>query len=221
MTTTTFRKPVDEPFGEVIFSTSEMILAQCYKDTITSNEHKNSILKGAIVKITSSYDSSYVAYGLITNINNSSLDSIHKPSALGLSYKQLAELQPQVYELLRNEAEIYLFAYKGKGGEIVHSTPLKPMTIHDFVQIADATEVLELTGNLSNLINTIKKAQQKPDILINAISQGCTLRKNDYNYLVKAGKELSLALSDDMDNLIPTLKKLSEHQRTFTAGKKF
>ena len=209
MTTLTPPKPVDEPFGEVIFSTSEMILAQCYKEVATSTEHKNSILKGSVVKIVSSYDSSYVAYGLITNINNSSLDNIHKPSALGLNFKQLTELQPQVYELLRNELEIYLFAHTQNNGEMVHYPPLKPMTIHDFVHKASEKEVLELTDNLSNLINVVKKSQQKPDILVDVISLGYRLRKSDYKYLVKAGKELSIALADEMDTLMQILKRLS------------
>ena len=203
------QKPVDEPFGEVIFSTSEMIIAQCYKEAIISQEHKNSILKGSVVKVVSSYDSSYVAYGLITNINNSSLDNIHKPSALGLNFKQLAELQPQVYELLRNELEIYLFAHTETSGEIVHYPPLKPMTIHDFVHKTSEKEVLDLTNNLSNLINVVKKTQQKPDILVDAISLGFKLRNNDYKYLVRAGKELSVALTDEIDSLMHVLKRLS------------
>ena len=209
MTTTTSPKPVDKPFGEVIFSTSEMILAQCYKEAATSIEHKNSILKGSVVKIVSSYDSSYVAYGLITNINNSSLDNIHKPSALGLNFKELAELQPQVYELLRNELEIYLFAHTEKDNEIVHYPPLKPMTIHDFVHKASEKEAMELTNNIPNLINVVKKSQQKPDILVNVISLGYRLRNDDYKYLVQAGKELSIALADEMDSLMQILKRLS------------
>ncbi|GEM_PF-2663662 len=211
MTTATPRKPVDEPFGEVIFSTSEMILAQCYKEAATSIEHKNSILKGSVTKVVSSYDSSYVAYGLITNINNSSLDNIHKPSALGLNFKQLTELQPQVYELLRNELEIYLFAHTEKDGETVHYPPLKPMTIHDFVHKVSEKEAIELTSNLPNLINVVKKSQQKPDILVNVICLGYKLRNNDYKYLVKAGKELSLALADEIDNLMQILKRLSAY----------
>ena len=109
----------DEAFAEVIYSTSEVIIAQCYKEDTFTKAFKNSISQGSIVKIISSYDDSYLAFGLITKINNSSLDNIHKPSALGLRYKELTELQPQVYDLLRKELEIYLFAHKETNSKIL------------------------------------------------------------------------------------------------------
>src|SRR3989338_6800632 len=97
MTTTT--NALSEHFAEVIFSTNEMLIAQCYKEELSSKPLKSSVFQGSTVKIVSSYDSSYVAFGLIAKINNSSLDSVHKPSALGLTSKELEHLQPQVFEL--------------------------------------------------------------------------------------------------------------------------
>ncbi|OGI18891.1 MAG: hypothetical protein A3B68_06615 [Candidatus Melainabacteria bacterium RIFCSPHIGHO2_02_FULL_34_12] len=212
MTLIATQKPVDEPFAEVIYSTSEMVIAQCYKES-NSKAHKKGIFRGSIAKIASSYDNSHASYGLITKINNSSLDNIHKPSALGLNYKQLAELQPQVYELLRKELEIYLFAYGEKDEEILLYTPLKPMAIHDFVYEINEKDILRLTENFSNLINVIKKNQLKPDILIDLITAGYKLRSNDYNYLLKTGQELTLAFSDEIESLMQVLKRLSEHSK--------
>ncbi len=209
MPSTPLQKALDEPFGEVVSSINEMVIAQCYKETISNRSHKHSIFKGSTVKVTSSYDSSYVAYGIISKINNTSLDNIHKPSALGLNFKELTELQPQVYELLRLEIEVYLFAHTERNKQILHFPPLKPMSIHDFVAPTTEKEILELTENFSNLINVIKKNQLKPDILIDLIIAGYKLRNCDYSYLIKAGQELSLSFYDEVESLMQVLKRLS------------
>ena len=210
MTSATSTNAFNEHFAEVIFSTNEMLIAQCYKEALSDKPLKSSVLQGSIVKIISSYDSSYIAFGLIAKINNSSLDSVHRPSALGLTSKELEHLQPQVFDLLRKELEIYLFAYKEEG-EIYNYPPLKPMMIHDFISKATNDEVSELTKDISSLINLVKRNQLKPDLLSNVINLGYKLRKNDYSYLVKTGQELSLAFADEFDSLIQVLKRLSKN----------
>ena len=209
MTSATPTNALNEHFAEVIFSTNEMLIAQCYKEALSNKPLKSSVFQGSIIKIVSSYDSSYEAFGLITKINNSSLDSVHRPSALGLTSKELEHLQPQVFDLLRKELEIYLFAYKEEG-EIYNYSPSKPMMIHDFVSKTTNDEVLELTEDISSLVNLVKRNQLKPDLLSNVINLSYKLRKNDYKYLVKTGQELSLAFADEFDSLIQVLKRLSK-----------
>ena len=209
MTSTTSTNALNKHFAEVIFSTNEMLTAQCYKEALTDSPLKTTVFQGSIVKIISSYDTSYNAFGLISKINNSSLDNVHKPSALGLTAKELEHLQPQVFDLLRKELEIHLFAYKEKE-EIYNYPPSKPMMIHDFVSKVENAEVLELTKDISSLITLVKRNQLKPDLLSNIISLGYTLRNNDYNYLVKTGQGLSLAFADELDSLIQVLKRLSK-----------
>ena len=209
MTPATPTNALNEHFAEVIFSTNEMLIAQCYKEALSDKPLKSTVFQGSIVKIVSSYDSSFIAFGLIAKINNSSLDSVHRPSALGLTSKELEHLQPQVFDLLRKELEIYLFAYKEEG-EIYNYPPSKPMMIHDFISKTTNDEVLELTKDISSLINLVKRNQLKPDLLSNVINLGYKLRKDDYNYLVKTGQELSLAFADEFDSLIQVLKRLSK-----------
>ncbi|MBI2996049.1 MAG: hypothetical protein HYY52_05020 [Candidatus Melainabacteria bacterium] len=196
-------KVLADPIGEVISSSNELVIAQCYKGIITSKNQKHaiSLSQGSTVKVVSSYDNSHIAFGLITKINNTSLDNIHRPSALGLSSKELEELQPQVYDLLKKELEIYLFSYKSKEAG--------SMMIHDFVYKTSEDEVLSLTESFTSLINTIKKNQIKPDILVNLIQEGYRLRNNDYGYLLNIGKEITLAFSLEIDSLFLLLKRIS------------
>lgn len=210
MTKGTPTKPILEPFSEVIFSTNEMIIAQCYKESRAHSTQNQNIMQGSVVRVNSSYDTSQVAFGIVAKINNSSLDNIHKPSALGLSAVELEHLQPQVYDLLRKELEIHLFAHLDSTGNLVNSTPLKPMMIHDFVYLTTNEEILKLTHDLSNLINLIKVKQLKLDLLVDLIRLGYKLRNYDNNYLVKVGKEITLVFSNEIESLMQVLKRLSE-----------
>ena len=212
MLSTASTKALDKPFSEVISYTSEMIIAQCYKESISDTTLNKSIIQGSTIKVISSYDSSYAAFGIIAKINNSSLDNIHKPSALGLTPKELAHLQPQVYDLLRKELEICLFAYQEKG-QIYKHLPLKPFMIHDFVYLTNQEEVLQLTENFSTLINVIKKNHLNLELLLAPVIEGYKLRDYNYQYLLKVGRELTHAFSDEVETLIPTLKRLSEEQK--------
>ena len=219
MNIVTATKALLKPFSEVISSTNEMIVAQCYKEAISSATFNKSIIQGSTVKVVSSYDSSYAAYGLIAKINNSSLDNIHKPSALGLTSKELENLQPQVYDLLRKELEIYLFAYQ-ENGQMFNHLPLKPFMVHDFVYSTTQEEILQLTQNFFSLTSVIKKNQLEVRILVELIKEGFELRGYDYSYLVKAGQELTVAFSNEIESLIPLLKRLSEEQEKFKRNNK-
>lgn len=218
MINTTPTKALDEPFSEVIFSSGELIIAQCYKEAKVPQKDAISTIQGSIVKVISSYDNSHIAFGLVAKINNSSLDNIHKPSALGLRQEELIQLQPQVYDLLRKELEICLFAHLDKKGQITNYPPPKPLTIHDFVYIANEEELLKLTNDLSNLIGIIKKNNLKPDLLLEPISQGYKLRNNNYSYLVKTSQYLASTFSDDIEPLIQVLKRISEISKNKTCN---
>ena len=221
MTSTKLTKPHYKHFSEVIFATTDYVIAQVYKEALPDITLKESIFQGHCVKVISSYDNSHVTYGIITKINNSSLDNIHKPTALGLTLKELQELHPQLHELLRKELEIYLFAYRDSSGEIVNIAPLKPMMVHDFVYlVSEEEELLKITSDLNSLISLIKKNNLKVDILLNLIETGYKLRNLDHNYILNIGQELSRIYGDEAETLIQTLKKLSLIKDKNTMSKK-
>lgn len=209
MNTTTPTKALDKPFGEIISCANELAIVQCYKDIVSTNRLKDRIIQGSTVKAVSSYDTSYEAFGLITKINNTSLDTIHKPSALGLNPKELEQLQPQVYELLRKELEIYLFAYREGKTPVVNYPPKKPMMIHDFVYTTTDEELIELSSDLSSLFNLIKKSKLKVDILTDLIKLSYKLRNCNYSYLIKTARVLTSSFSDEVEALMQILRRLS------------
>ena len=209
MATETQKKTNQEYFAEVISSSNEVVIAQCYKELLLNKAFKNNMFQGAIVKITNQEDPSYEAFGIISKINNTSLDSIHKPSALGLTTKELEHYQPQIFELLRKELEIHLFAYKEED-KLHNYPPVKPLMIHDFVCIPTDKEVIQLTNDFSNVIELIKRNQLKSSILVNLADLGYSLRNKDNDYLIKISKQISLFLNEEYDLLIQLLKRISD-----------
>lgn len=208
MPSTTSTKALDKPFSEVIASGSESVIAQCYKDLTLDKTLSNRVYAGSCVKIVSSYDNSYAAFGLVTKISSTSIDNIHRPSALGLNPEELEELQPQVYELLKKELEVYLFAYK-ENNKIFNYAPKKSLIVHDFVYFTTDSELLSLSDNLYNLFALVKRNNIKIEILYDLIYEGYRLRNYNYDFLVKQSKELMLAYSDDPDSIMPLLKRFS------------
>ena len=84
------------------------------------------------------------------------------------------------------------------------------MGIHDFVYKTTNDEALKITSDLSNIINLIKKHGLNVDLLVGLISKGYELRDNDYDYLLSNSKALTLAFSEQIESLMPLLKRLSE-----------
>lgn len=199
MTKATTSKTVEKPFSEVISSCNLIVVAQCYRDLALDSDANNKLYQGATVKIVSSYDSSYVAYGIISKINNTSIDNIHKPSALGLSPKELEELHPQVFELLKREVEAHLFAYP---------THQKSFMIHDFVYFPSKEEIITFTENLTNLFNIVKRNGINVEILFDLLYQAFKFRNYNYDYLLRVSKELMLTFSDEVHLIMPVLRKL-------------
>lgn len=199
---------LDKPFSEVVFATSALVIAQCYKEYAAKSYAYLPIVQGSAVRVVSSYDNSYNAYGFVTKINNTSLDSVHKPTALGMNLQEIESLQPQIYDLLRKEIEICLFAFRQKEN-FYNYPPVKPVMVHDFVHMCSDNELLRLTNEMSSLFSMIKVKQLQIDILYDLIMKGYSLRKNNYSYLVNIGQKLTVLYQDDIENLMRFLKRMS------------
>lgn len=207
MTIAHLSNPLNKPVSEVISSSSDFIVAQCYKDSMSNELLNMSLIQGSIVKAVSSYDASYQVFGIVARVFNSSLDTIHKPSALGLTTKELQDLHPQIYDLLKKELEIYLFAFK-ENGHLINHPPFKPLLVHDFIYLPTKDEVLALSESFSGIARVVKKNNLRLELLVHLIKEGYELRSKDYVYLLRAGQELAIEFQDEIETLIPLLRSL-------------
>jgi hypothetical protein len=136
------------------------------------------------------------------------IDSVHRAVALGLSLKELREQQPQIFAMLRSEIKVILLGFT-MVGNIYQHLPAQPPQIHQAVYACEDVEIENFTEEL-NFLRTLVQMNNAPvDELIAAVLRNVyQVRKCDRNWLVQAGRKLSLLLKDDYDRLGAILQQV-------------
>lgn len=158
-------------------------------------------------------------YAVVYFATTSPIDSIHRARALGLSLPGLREQQPQIFAMLKTEfrAVIVGFAsprtsengFKPAGERIYQYIPPRPPQIHQAVYQCEPQEVIHFTEELDFLRILLQLTGVPVDALVAAvIREVYQLRQRDRQWLVKAGRNLSMLLKDDYDRLRLILRQL-------------
>ncbi|HEY9773235.1 MAG TPA: hypothetical protein V6C81_05450 [Planktothrix sp.] len=194
--------------GEVISSTVTTLVAQCWQ-----SEDSDGLLRtdkpnfGSFLRIEcneSQFDVAAVVYNVITGPQ----DSVHKPSALGLSRQRLKIEQPHIFALLRTEVHAAIIGY-ALGDRAYHHLPPQPPEVHDFVYPAAPSQIEMITEEFDflRLLSTISEVPSD-ELLAAAIREAYKARDCDYAFLVSAGQALSNLLRSDYDRLVCVLRKI-------------
>jgi hypothetical protein len=163
---------------------------------------------GSWVKSQQDENSNIVAYGVVYHATTAPIDSVHRAVALGLSLKELREQQPQIFAMLRSEIKVILLGFT-MVGNIYQHLPAQPPQIHQAVYACEDVEIENFTEEL-NFLRTLVQMNNAPvDELIAAVLRNVyQVRKCDRNWLVQAGRKLSLLLKDDYDRLGAILQQV-------------
>jgi len=149
----------------------------------------------------------------------SPIDSVHRAVAMGLSLAELREQQPQIFAMLKTEFRAaivgYLPPHSGVNGSrhtmgpVYQYLPPRPPQIHQAVHQCEAAEILHFTNEL-DFLRTLLQVNGAPveALTAAAIREVYQLRKADREWLVKAGRILSVLLKDDYDRLRYILSQL-------------
>lgn len=152
-------------------------------------------------------------YGIVYDIVCQPQDGLHKPTALQMTRQKLKEEQPQIFQLLKTELRAQTIGYQrsGKGDKFYSELPPLPPQIHDFVFIPLEADIINLTEDLGFLRLLVGVNQVPPEELISAcLSEAIRFRQNDYDFMLKAGRELARIYRDDYDLLLSLLNKLQD-----------
>lgn len=150
---------------------------------------------------------------VVYHATTSPIDSIHRARALGLSLQELREQQPQIFAMLKTEfrAAIVGFEVPQAGangskrpslGVMYQYLPPRPPQIHQAVYQCNTEEILRFSEQM-DFLRTLLQVNGAPveALTAAAIRDVYQLRKADRDWLVKAGRTLSLLLKDDYDRL--------------------
>jgi hypothetical protein len=156
---------------------------------------------------------------VVYHATTSPIDSVHRAVAMGLSLAELREQQPQIFAMLKTEfrAAIVGFLPPNQGlngsrnstGTVYQYLPPRPPQIHQAVHQCQAAEILHFTEQL-DFLRTLLQVNGAPveALTAAAIREVYQLRKADREWLVKAGRTLSVLLKDDYDRLRYILSQL-------------
>ncbi|OCQ91240.1 hypothetical protein BCD64_24855 [Nostoc sp. MBR 210] len=147
-------------------------------------------------------------YAVVSYATTMPIDSVHRAVAMGLSLQELREEQPQIFAMLKTEfrAAIVGFSPPTQNSSaiprIYQYLPPRPPQIHQAVYRCEAEAIIKFTEEL-DFLRTLLSVNGAPveSLTAAAIRDVYQLRKADREWLVKAGRMLSVLLKDDYDRL--------------------
>lgn len=162
---------------------------------------------GSFLKVDSS-ESGLEIFAVVHDVVTGSPDSVHRPSALGLTREQLKVEQPHIFSLLKTEVHAVIVGYREDRQTFQFLPPLPP-EVHDFVFTAQQDEIADLTTEFEFLRPVAAVAGIPAEELLAAtIREAARSRSNQYAYLVEAGQALSQIMRNDYDRLVSVLRKI-------------
>ena len=161
---------------------------------------------GSFVKTS---DGRRTTYGVVAHVEHASIDPSRRAIPLGRSWDELEREQPQVLELLTTEFEAICVAFADEGQEVCAYLPPIPPRVHDFVEACDATEIVELTEDLS-FVRTLG-ASGLPivgELIAAAIRSAAEYRKDRHAFLVRAGREVADLFRQDYEQASAIIRRI-------------
>jgi hypothetical protein len=212
-------------FAEVIETATTEFLAQC----LEPEELTFPVMPpfGSWVKALDD-ESENIIYAIVYHATTSPIDSVHRARALGLSLEELREQQPQIFAMLKTEFRACIVGFIPPSeaidpnrqsrktepefdpySRVYQYLPPRPPQIHQAVYYCSAEEVIHFSEQL-DFLRTLLQVMGAPveALTAAAIRQVYQLRNADRDWLVAAGRMLSLLLKDDYDRLRVILGQL-------------
>lgn len=195
------------PLAEVTSATITGFTAECLPIAEEAPDLPPKPRFGSFLRV-ESQSSGLDIIAVVYNVTTGPLDSVHRPSALGMTRIELQTEQPHIFSLLRTEVHAVIVGHAIAGRAFQHLPP-QPPDVHDFVYPASSKEVLSITEDFELLRLLTGISEVPADELIAAtIREAHLVVGGDDDYLVDAGRKLSQIMRSDYDRLLSILKKI-------------
>jgi hypothetical protein len=190
--------------GEVIEASTTGFVAQCY-------ELYQSPPLGSLVK---TVDAPVELYGIVYNATTASLEPGRRPIARGrdeTSEEAVYQSSPQLEKLLRSEFGALVVGHR-QGDRLYHYLPPKPARIHGFVYRCSPEEVREFSQSFDflNLLVSAHLPVPVEELVSACLRQVSQVHEDRRAFLVAAGKELSVLLGGNLNQLKAILGRIKE-----------
>ena len=147
-------------------------------------------------------------YAVVYYATTMPIDSIHRARALGLSLQDLREQQPQIFAMLKTEFRAAIVGFEQvleaqrSNATVYQYLPPRPPQIHQAVYRCEPEVIIHFSEQL-DFLRTLLQVNGAPveALAAAAIREVYQLRKAEREWLVRAGRTLSVLLKDDYDRL--------------------
>jgi hypothetical protein len=147
-------------------------------------------------------------YAVVYHATTSPIDSVHRARALGMSLADLREEQPQIFAMLKTEFRAAIVGFETPASKassinnVYQYLPPRPPQIHQAVYRCEPEKIVKFTEKL-DFLQTLLSLSSAPveSLIAAAVREVYQLRKADRDWLIQAGRTLSILLKDDYDRL--------------------
>lgn len=189
--------------GEVIEASTGEFVAECYE------LHSPPPL-GSLVKTS---DGEVDIFGVVCHASTESIDPGRRPVARGRDEpdeENIYRQHPQLSRLLRTTFETLAVGHR-YGDNIYQYLPPRPPRVHSFLHLCEPDEVRRFTGSLDFLTILLGAKEGTADEVISACLRLASGAHDDGRaFLVRAGKELAILLSSDLNRLNAILRRIRQ-----------
>ena len=188
--------------GEVIEASTTDFVAQCY-------ELYELPPLGSLVK---AREQDVELFGVVYRATTTSFEPGRRPIARGkdeASEEALYQANPQLLKLLKSEFGVLVVGHKA-GNKLHHYLPPKPARLHGFVYLCSPQEIREFSqsfGFLNILVNTPLPIATD-EIIAASLRWISQVHEDPHTFLVAAGKELAILLSNNFSQVNAILGRL-------------
>ncbi len=190
-----------DKIGEVIEASTGQFVAECYELHLPPP-------LGSMVKTS---DGDVEIYGVVCNAATESVDPGRRPIARGkeeATEEGIYRQHPQLSKLLRTTFDTLVLGH-GQGDELHHYLPPHPSRVHSFVYLCETDEVRRFTQSLDFLPILLGTRAGAVDERVSAcLRQASCAHDDKRTFLIKAGKELAVLLSGDLNRLNAVLRRI-------------
>jgi hypothetical protein len=193
-----------DKIGEVIEASTGQFVAECYE------LHSPPSL-GSLVKTS---DGDVEIYGVVCNAATGSIEPNRRPIARGreeATEEGIYRQNPQLSKLLRTTFDILIIGHSVGARRAVplHYLPPHPPRVHSFVYLCENDEVRRFTQSLDFLPILLNVRTGTVDEIVSACLRQASCAQDDRRaFLVKAGKEIAVLLSSDLNRLNAILRRI-------------
>ncbi|MCL5025440.1 MAG: hypothetical protein M1531_02950 [Chloroflexi bacterium] len=192
-----------DKIGEVIEANTTGYTAECYQLHCAP-------ASGSFVAVR---DGTSEAYGVVSNIETTSLDPGRRALARGRDEADPEDVyrhNPELPELLRTQFEVVTIGYAGDAVVRCYLPPLPPR-LHAFVYSCPPEVTAALTADLRYLQTLLSSSFRSgsEELVAACVRQAAAGREDGHDYLVSAGKELARLLVNDPLRLNAILRRMA------------